>query len=250
MVTFKNMGRLGNFLFEAAAAWAYAHKHKLEFTVPHKTNDPYWNPLYLQHLAKPFPINQSTIYINEHKHSFVSIPFNESWHRKNICLEGYFQSEKYFNWCREELLAAFGFQWNPHNNVSIHVRRGDYLKYPHKHPIIPDSYYEKAIEYFVEKGFNTFYVFSDDTDWCIEYFKEKKFNAYFIIRTGGNEIEDLVGISECAGGHINSSSTFAWWGAWLNCNPNKIVITPKLWFVPGHNNLDTSDIIPESWIKI
>jgi hypothetical protein len=253
MVTFKNMGRLGNFLFEAATAFAYAKRHELEFTVPVKTNDRYWNPLYLQHLAKPIPA-LPTIAIRETRHNYQDLPFHPSWKNKNIILEGYWQTEKYFKEYRSEILEAFAFPWNPHNNVSIHVRRGDYLKYPDKHPIVPDSFYQHAIKYFVLLGYRDFHVYSDDIPWCENYFNNLYMgivkDVRFVFHSGGNEVEDLIGISNCAGGHINSSSTFSWWSAWLNRNPQKVVITPKLWFTPGHGGLDTSDIIPETWVKI
>lgn len=256
------MGRLGNFLFEAATAYAYALKHDLDFTVPNKTNDPYWNPLYLQHLVKPMQ-SKATIRLVESGHQYQHLRY-EPWMKDNwnIILQGYWQSEKYFKDYREEILKAFNYPWNPHNNVSIHVRRGDYLKYPHKHPVVPNEFYIKAIDYFYLQGFTDFYIFSDDIPWCKEkfinvegaaikfHFPDSSFVLNNAHKHGTFEEADLVGISNCAGGHINSSSTFAWWGAWLNRNPQKIVITPKLWFVPGHGGLDTSDIIPESWIKI
>jgi hypothetical protein len=251
MVTFKNQGRLGNFLFQAATAYAYALKHNQEFTVPTTTNDPYWNPLYLQHLAKPLPPNKPTVIIRERGHQFqelLPLPHSIS----NIILEGYFQSEKYFKDYRKEVLKAFNLKWEPaetENIVSVHVRRGDYLKYPHKHPPVTVEYYKAAMEKIKEltnKDRWQFLFFSDDIQWCKDNFKGP---WYSFSDVGLSPIEDLEAISWCRH-HINSSSTFAWWGAWLNQNPNKIVITPKLWFVPGHGGLDTSDIIPESWIKI
>ena len=48
---------------------------------------------------------------------------------------------------------------------------------------------------------------------------------------------------------ITGPSTFSWWGAWLNDNPGKIIITPSvdIW----HSNTeDRRDLLPDEWIKI
>jgi len=42
--------------------------------------------------------------------------------------------------------------------------------------------------------------------------------------------------------NIIANSSFSWWGAWLNKNPNKVVIDPRKWF--------KEDIVPKEWIKI
>ncbi len=251
MVGFRNMGRMGNFLFEAATALAYSLKHGLDFTVPEKTNDPYWNPLYFSHLVNPnYNPNLAQIVLREKGHQYNEIPFAESWRNKNIILEGYFQSELYFKDYRPEILKAFDLPWHPHNDISIHVRRGDYLKYPHKHPVVPREYYVEALKIFWLLGYKEAYVFSDDIKWCKEFFPALKIGFVFHYSEGKTEMEDLIGISNCAGGHINSSSTFSWWSSWLDQNPKKVIVTPELWFVRGHGGLDVSTIIPESWIKI
>ena len=55
-------------------------------------------------------------------------------------------------------------------------------------------------------------------------------------------------MSQCKN-NIIANSCFSWWCAWLNNNKDKKVIAPKLWFGNslGHN---TSDLLPEQWIKI
>jgi hypothetical protein len=46
---------------------------------------------------------------------------------------------------------------------------------------------------------------------------------------------------------IIANSSFSWWGAWLNPDPNKIVIAPRKWFADAP---DTADLIPENWIRL
>lgn len=252
MVSFVPVGRMGNFLFECATAYAYAKRHMLEFSVPLYTNDEFHCPIYLRHLVnKNYDPRKETFQIVERQHQYMDLPFYETWRGANITLYGYWQTEKYFKEYRAEILDAFGYKWEPElGTVSIHVRRGDYLAYTDKHPKVPDEYYHNAIEHFVQRGFYRYKVFSDDIPWCKAYFTSDKFSGVEFVFSEGNSIEEDLRQGTCCLHHINSSSTYSWWMAWLNRNANKEVITPKEWFTPGFGNLDTSDIIPDNWIKM
>lgn len=249
MVSFLNQGRLGNFLFQAATALSYSIDHELEFCTPTSTKDPFWNPIYLHHLAKTLP-KTLPVYIQEYGHEFQEIPYEVSWRPKNIILKGYWQTEKYFLHNRDKILEAFKLPWQPlKGRVSIHVRRGDYLQYPDKHPAIGAEYYTQGIKYFIDLGYTDFVVCSDDIPWCKANFERLQPAASFTYSEGNPPLQDVVLLS-CCEHHISSSSTFGWWGAWLNKNEDKIIVTPKEWFVEGHGGLNTKDIIPEKWIKL
>ena len=136
-------GRMGNFLFQVACAATYAWKHGIEFTVPVLTTNPRWNPIYLQHLVNPkWDPSLTEIKIEEKQFTFQELPWDEKWRgTHNIILDGYWQTEKYFKAYRARILAAFGFEWKPQPGmVSVHVRRGDYLKLVYKHPPVPVSW--------------------------------------------------------------------------------------------------------------
>lgn len=250
MIGFTPAGRLGNWLFEFATAFAYAMKHNIDFSVPSKTMDNYWNPIYCSHLVNPeWNSDLPTIHLWEGRHDYEELPFDESWRDKNIIIEGYRQSEKYFKDYRSEILYALDFPWQQKDFISIHVRRGDYLHLQQKHILYDIAYMRKATSYFYDLGYDYFKVFSDDIAWCKEEFSKPDFGAFKIeFSNEPDELSDMIEMS-CARHHICSSSTFAWWGAWLNRNPDKIVVIPELWFQPGWGNLETKDIVPETWLK-
>jgi len=241
-------GRMGNFLFQAAAAIAYAKKYGLEFSLPHETTagrNPKWNPVYLPHLVNPrYNAALPSVTVSEKKHTFQELPFEAGWKRKNIILDGYWQTEKYFKHLREDILRLFGFAWTSRpGTVSVHVRRGDYVKLTNKHPPVTRKWIDEAMSQFPGAHF---VFFSDDIPWCRLAYGGRKDCSF---SQGKSEVCDLVEMSWCEH-HICSCSTFSWWGAWLNQNSTKKIIMPKLWFVPGWGGLDVKDIVPEEWTRL
>ncbi len=136
------------------------------------------------------------------------------------------------------------------NATSIHIRRGDYIsikKIADMHGTLPISYYENAMEKIKEKLPDaTFFVFSDDIEWVKKNFS-KKYPGTFISNPNIPDYEELILMSLCKH-NIIANSTFSWWGAWLNNNPNKIVVAPRQWFRSNAHN--TNDLIPDNWIKL
>lgn len=245
MVIPKTYGRMGNFLFQVAAAMGYAWRHNLEFSIPSSTRDKASNPIYLQHLVNPkwdprTPAHQ----IREHTHGYQELPFKEHWRTRNIVLDGYWQSEKYFLEFRDRVLEAFHYPWqHVPGTVSVHVRRTDYIRLTQKHPPVGKEWYDMCMSQFPGAEFR---FFSDDIRWCRMNWgmrEDCKFSE------GRTEEQDLVSIT-CCEHHISSASTFSWWGAWLNRNTQKRIIIPKNWFQPGYRKTDTKDIVPESWEKV
>ena len=133
---------------------------------------------------------------------------------------------------------------NVKNSISIHIRRGDYLNLPHYHPQQSLEYYMSAINLL---GIDRNYlIFSDDLDGIknmFDFLPNKQF-----VNLGKNYL-DLYAISMCEH-NIICNSTFGWWGAYLNENKDKKVIGPNNWFGPSASHLNSSDILPDNWIKI
>ena len=132
------------------------------------------------------------------------------------------------------------------NSVCVHVRRGDYAAARSYHSffgLLPKEYYEKAIAKIKNEADGpTFYFFSDDPAWCRATFTGLK--AEFIDHNAGEQAhKDMVLMSSCRH-NIIANSSFSWWGAWLNNNPEKIVAAPASWFKSNRVN---SDLLPQSW---
>lgn len=179
-------------------------------------------------------------------------------YKKNMCLQGFFQSEKYFLDFKKEIKDLFGInsvnldyikkEYGDiiNNSISIHIRRQDYMETQQFHPLCTIEYYKEAIDSF-DNGKYRFLVFSDDIEWCKNNFIGEKF-----IFLNDKDYIDLWLMSLCEH-NIIANSTFSWWGAWLNKNPHKKVISPKKWFGPAYTDINNSidrDLIPEKWIKI
>lgn len=268
---------LGNQMFQYAFAISYGirnnKKVKLDDSIlALKLHAPYRNyelgifPISLK--MSIFPYALTNYYFRFQRKFFKEkniieevFGFNEGFlNKKNAKFaDGYFQSEKYFKINREIILKEFKFpeldanskvQYEKlynHCSVSIHIRRGDYVNHPMHSNICTLDYYVNAINFMKNKmSASVFVVFSDDMDWCKENLGLD--NAIYIEgNKGNNSFRDMQLMSLC-NHNIIANSTFSWWGAWLNQNPEKIVISPKKWF--NDVQMNTGDIVPDDWLKI
>lgn len=271
MISCKLYGRLGNQLFIIATTVAYALRHNskygTQYVIPRYITKPPGldtDPVYFRHFPYELFLGDFLEYHEPKDQSYKEIPtpnlFGYHDHFQHLKLSGYFQSEKYFADQREgvikALAPAFTMQtYNPDegkNYVSLHVRRGDYLEKPECHPVLIGNmdYYVSAMNYFKKRGWHRFVVFSDDMEWCKQVFTKERFvGSRFIYSINQSPIEDLQSMKACAH-HIIANSSFSWWGAWLNENPDKIVIAPKRWYGPALSHINTQDLLPEKWIQL
>lgn len=260
-VTTKLAGGLGNYMFQIACAFAYALKHgkKAVFTtddsiVIHKHIDNYRKNILRNVEFIPNKNWGSHTVYHEPAFHFNEIPGVVN----NMYLNGYFQSEKYFKEYAPEIRDLFSFPQEykdflfekykslfSQNTCSIHVRRGDYLNSPNHHPAQNMNYYMKAIKQMPKDSI--FLIFSDDIAWCKANFPDLPEKFKFI--EGNSDHEDLFLMSLCKN-NIICNSTFSWWAAWLNNNPEKKVVIPTNWFGPAYANYNTEDLYCENWIKI
>lgn len=232
---------------------ALSLRHGMDFSVPNVSTHNFWNPIYLPHLHKPFNRNLPNVTIKENQFHYAPIQWNDEWNGKNVQLDGYWQSYKYFHEYRDWIIDMFDYQWYCIDDVcSIHARYGDYLTIQGKHILLTREYLETAMNLVMkEKGIRKFKVFSDS----IPDFKSRFGSLYdFEYSTNVGIEEDLVEIS-CCSSNIGSSSTFSFWAAYLNRNTDKMVIQQSKWFQDGWKDeygrlVDTKDVLLPEWIKI
>ncbi|MGE3825018.1 MAG: alpha-1,2-fucosyltransferase [Bacteroidia bacterium] len=183
---------------------------------------------------------------------------------KNSYLTGYWQSPKYFDSIRKNLLEDFKFKELPskkdydfidaiikQESVSIHIRRGDYVTNPETyklHGVCTIDYYKQAIEHICKNVENPFfYIFSDDIDWAKENIKPEE-NVTYVKGTPSDKDYFEMHLMSLCKHNIIANSSFSWWAAWLNSNSQKIIIAPQKWM--NMPDLNVNDLLPEIWKKI
>lgn len=175
--------------------------------------------------------------------------------------DGYWQSEDYFKDIRNDILKAFTFPAFDEknkayseiivnsNSLSIHVRRGDFVNHPLYKDICTLQYYQDAIKRICALAkIDHAFIFSNDIQWCednLSLFLNDQMTTYIDWNKGSQSYNDIHLMSLCKH-NIIANSSFSWWGAWLNPNPDKVVISPRIW----DNSGAVSNPICKDWIKI
>ncbi len=155
-------------------------------------------------------------------------------------LFGYWQFEDYFADIDDQVRKTFRFQGIDDTNnqlaeemqncesISLHIRRGDYAQFGMS--IVGEEYYRKAVDKLHEKIKKpVYYIFSDDMEAAERLAKNMGLYYHLISHNRGvDSYKDMYLMSKCKH-NILANSSFSWWGAWLNDNPQKVVVAPKLW---------------------
>lgn len=238
MVTCRFIGRLGNNMFQIAAVVGHAERYGLKWHAPIENKE---SPRFYEFFPKiPTSRGSGPIYNCHDPTMFNYIPIPGG----SACLTGFFQSEKYFINVKDQIRELFNlnYQTGYEDYVSIHVRRGDYVRHSAHFPPVTLDYINHGMSHF--KG-RKMLIFSDDIEWCQNNIQGGEY-------PNGNEFEDLSLMASC-GDHIIANSTFSWWGAWLGNNPDRKVISPHntSWFGKANGvKGPLPDLLPEGWIKI
>jgi hypothetical protein len=309
------MGGLGNQLFQIFATISLALSTGKVFLFPYSdilttgmTRPTYWHTLLdglLNNTTwKNAEADNSRIFVlpqigekGFHHDEMVIIRVNLE--KNPACLNGYFQTYKYFEKHYETIIKQIGLRakqeairnkttlmtgFHPTvslggnntpnvslggNNtpnvslggnrpiVSLHFRLGDYVSKQSHHPIMSIKYYVGALTRIIDQlGSETFRVIyfgekDDETTIkiCIQIL-EKKFPYLEFVKADLHEDWEQMLLMSLCDHNVIANSSFSWWGAYFNKNPNKIVCYPTTWFGPAMQNHDTKDLCPPCWTRI
>ena len=279
MIYVEIMGGLGNQLFQIFTGISYSIDNKTAFKIKFNKADlispvdgiskrpTYWDN-FLNSISGFTYTQRPMLPVFREKEAFKcnKIPTLA----EDFILFGYYQSYLYFENNKDTIIRLLKIDKNRalvknefseiftgKKPISMHFRIGDYAKASHVHPILDIEYYKQALKSLSKKipnlsrDYYILYFFEEQdsnivntiiTELIMEY-PEIDFRACNV------DIEDwkqMLLMSNCSH-NILANSTFSWWGAYLNNNPDKVVIYPNKW-INTHNELN--DLFPENWNKI
>lgn len=180
-------------------------------------------------------------------------------------IDGMWQSEKFFGasvvpilrqhftfrYPAPALVLEMGERIRRGPSAFVHFRRGDYVsnpKFKSDIGVLGLDYYRRALEIVSQRHPGvTFFVFSDDIDTVEKEFRPPA-PCVYVRSVQSWHSQDKIRLMSLCDHAVVSNSTFAWWAAWLNPNPAKLVCAPDPWFAGGER--DGRDVVPQSWLRL
>jgi hypothetical protein len=276
MVTIVLRGGLGNQMFQYAAGLQLAAKKKTKLLLDTTLlNDrfPRSQITYYTFNLGIFNLEPSFTVLSRISHNFpvpglwagmdiLKIEIHRLFGGHNI-LFGFYQNEAYFKDSEDLVRGAFTFKHlldgegaeiakgiQGTNSISLHVRRGDYVSFKNNEKIFgrtDAAYYKRAIAYVAGRVSSPhFFVFSNDIEWCKKNVTTQLPVTYLSPSSAGPNDSSHFRLMSLCKHHIIANSTFSWWAAWLDCNPEKIVVAPKQWA----HGVSARDILPAGWVSL
>ena len=181
-----------------------------------------------------------------------------------VFLEGYWQSEKYFEDVSEAVKSdlivsppvdkkncSMAQRIRTSHSVAVHVRFFDKPGEEMHGNNVRVGYYTEAINYIEKKYPNSsYFLFSDLPEQALQLLPvdQKKVTCVNINKGDDSAYADLWLMSLCKK-FIIANSTFSWWAAWLSNEKDKLVISPGM--VKGNLTAWGFDgLIPDNWVVI
>ena len=286
MITFHKLGelgRLGNQLFQYAALKGLGLRNGYDVVIP---NPQTMNWHGQTCLLDQFNIEAG--YLDDENISQIQYMYSEpNWNKYDSTffeipdgstIEGFFQSTFYFEGFEEqikkeltpkselveqnrEFINKIKSENEGYEIVSVHVRRGDNMTNGQTGLIqafepggMYEQYFNNAKKVFDGKKVK-FLVFtggqrfnednSTDVEWCKNFFKGDE----FLFSEGQPQIDDFCRIMLCDHNILSHASSFGWWAAYVNPNPNKIVVAPE-YYHPDEPGLKRDKFYPTEFVQV
>lgn len=163
-------------------------------------------------------------------------------YRKNILMDGYFQSEKFFEPVKDEIINTFSLTDKigglPYPNIGKIINRNTVclsIKVQHNvgnkmYDVCNDGYYSKAIQYIIDRVDNPlFFVCSDNVQYVKEHFIDcSKFDV--VEQSYDYPVHISLAVMALSKHFIIGNTSFGWWAQYISRNDDKIVIAPSRWY--------------------
>lgn len=184
--------------------------------------------------------------------------------RGTVYLEGYWQSEQYFNDVEatirqdlriipptDEINLAIAGRIRSCLAVAVHMR---FFDAPLEQEVnnLPGDYYVRAVARMETMAPDAHYfVFSDQPATARARIPLPEDRMTLVSHNQGDEnaYADLWLMSQCQH-FIIANSTFSWWGAWLAGHAGKQVIAPRFEMREGKMSWGFEGLLPKEWIKL
>lgn len=264
MITFSKInshGRMGNQMWNIAAMIGFSKKYGVSLNMPD------WH--YAKYFSNtPGGGSPRGIQVKEKAFHFTPEYYDSLDWSMDMDFFGYFQSPRYFEHCKDEVMRGFQFEQSfkqkvrekyaeifKKKTIAISCRVGDYVGNP-GYVVLPAMYYILALyEHFKDwKDYNLIFL-SDDIPWtklhfgCLPnaYFATDFDNSnYFFSETA---VEQLC-LMSMADHFIIANSTFSEWGAMLGEKEDSIVVRPAHYLAGKlKQECDMKDHYPSHWIE-
>ena len=248
MITFSKLerkGHLGNQLFQIASVIGVAKANHQDFCFPKWSHNHFFKkelPIISNHEFRPY---------KEVQFSFEPIIFAAG----NYDLEGWFQSEKYFDIdlikdyfqfkdsLIDNLKSSYQIAFSK-KTILLSIRRGDFVDHPDYFQLPIHYYLQALIHNFPDWKEKNLILLSDDIDYCKFHFSFLE-NAFFAHQLSA---EEQLALGSLCDDFIISNSTFSWWCAWLGEKKHSTIIRPLHYFTESKNKKDNDkDYFPDRW---
>lgn len=199
---------------------------------------------------------------------FMFRPLPTNWHG-TLTVDGYFQSERYFQDVADQILADFTLKdstWIEHDPLALQIRATESSVFLHvrSYKEVPGEedgrcamrlvqYYRDALarlEGLLQSG--RVFVFSDDVEWAkanvLAGIVQRSRLEFVFNGTDSSQLRDFTLMRLCKHG-ILADSSFSWWSGWLGEREwQKKGVRPLRLHV--NKQVLNADLWPDRWIAV